>query len=388
MPLHLYSEFRNVMIKKPFDPEPAIKTYRLLIQSSPPANQYLLLYVLDLLAVFARKSDKNLMTAANLAVIFQPGMFSHPSHLTSAEEHHIAVQVLEFLIEHQDHFVLGLSPPPPPHVRPEDLTVAARPEPPREVEPDALVPSDSDEDLGELEAHEGGGAIMARKAAKEAEALVLQKAAQKKKPGLFGRVRRSSLASPEPPTLAPEAQNMSRSHSSQSYNNSAERGTFLEAHEVGGPAESGYGRHSPSKSPLSTSAEVSSPGSPGIKRSKTTPSKKNRGEDSPNGAQSPGSPRTRRKRKESHKGQASPASIPTDANTSAAQIPTPPSVAASTSSAEPLPPAAFPTPNAPKEGLEGTIPASTAEPLPDGKAPAKLLDSTQSMTDNPALVPA
>lgn len=65
VPLHLYSEFRNVIIKKPFDPESAIKTYRLLIQSSPPANQYLLLYVLDLLAVFARKSDKNLMTAAS-----------------------------------------------------------------------------------------------------------------------------------------------------------------------------------------------------------------------------------------------------------------------------------------------------------------------------------
>lgn len=31
----------------------------------PRANQYLLLYVLDLLSVFARKSDKNLMTAAS-----------------------------------------------------------------------------------------------------------------------------------------------------------------------------------------------------------------------------------------------------------------------------------------------------------------------------------
>jgi len=29
----------------------------------PQAHQYLLLYVLDLLSVFARKSDKNLMTA-------------------------------------------------------------------------------------------------------------------------------------------------------------------------------------------------------------------------------------------------------------------------------------------------------------------------------------
>jgi hypothetical protein len=31
----------------------------------PPINQYLLLYVLDLLSVFARKSDKNLMNASS-----------------------------------------------------------------------------------------------------------------------------------------------------------------------------------------------------------------------------------------------------------------------------------------------------------------------------------
>jgi hypothetical protein len=31
----------------------------------PRANQYLLLYVLDLLSVFARKADKNLMTATS-----------------------------------------------------------------------------------------------------------------------------------------------------------------------------------------------------------------------------------------------------------------------------------------------------------------------------------
>lgn len=32
----------------------------------PRANQYLLLYVLDLLSVFARKADKNLMTAKSM----------------------------------------------------------------------------------------------------------------------------------------------------------------------------------------------------------------------------------------------------------------------------------------------------------------------------------
>lgn len=53
------------MIKEPFDVNAAIRTYRLMITSSPPANQYLLLYVLDLLAVFARASNKNLMPASS-----------------------------------------------------------------------------------------------------------------------------------------------------------------------------------------------------------------------------------------------------------------------------------------------------------------------------------
>lgn len=65
VPLQLYNEFRNAMHKQPVDVEAAIRTYRLLVQSMPPANRYLLLYVLDLLAVFARKSDVNLMTASS-----------------------------------------------------------------------------------------------------------------------------------------------------------------------------------------------------------------------------------------------------------------------------------------------------------------------------------
>lgn len=42
-----------------------ILIYRKLIKDMPRANQYLLLYVLDLLSVFARKADKNLMTESS-----------------------------------------------------------------------------------------------------------------------------------------------------------------------------------------------------------------------------------------------------------------------------------------------------------------------------------
>jgi len=158
VPHDLYTEFRNIRAKEPFDEEGAIRTYRLLISSMPPASQYLLLYVLDLLAVFARKSDKNLMPSSNLAVIFQPGMFSHPSHELSPGEHKLAVQVLQFLIDHQDHFVLGMSPQPATQLPASELTAVSKPI----KDEDVLVPSDSDEDQGELVVHEGGGARLGR----------------------------------------------------------------------------------------------------------------------------------------------------------------------------------------------------------------------------------
>lgn len=51
--------------KRPYNQDEVIATFKRLIRSMPRANQYLLLYVLDLLSVFARKSDKNRMDAAS-----------------------------------------------------------------------------------------------------------------------------------------------------------------------------------------------------------------------------------------------------------------------------------------------------------------------------------
>lgn len=160
IPVDRYSDFCSVLAKPNVDENEAIASYRKLITSCPHATQYLLLYILDLLAVFERMSEVNLMTANNLAIIFQPGMLSHPS-LSSKEEHHIAVQVVEFLIIHQDHFVLALSAPPPEDTPPEEL---AKPSSKPLGDRYLLVPSDSDEDLGEMEAHVGGGAMLGRNA--------------------------------------------------------------------------------------------------------------------------------------------------------------------------------------------------------------------------------
>jgi len=92
-----------------FDHAKAVETYQRLIIELPPLNKQLLLYILDLLAVFASKSDQNRMTSANLSAIFQPGMLSHPQHDMAPAEYKLSQDVLIFLIENQDHFLVGMS---------------------------------------------------------------------------------------------------------------------------------------------------------------------------------------------------------------------------------------------------------------------------------------
>lgn len=105
IPLEYYDRFRAPLGLSP--PE-AIKVYKKLIGDLPPLNRQLMLYILDLLAVFASKSEQNLMTSQNLSAIFQPGLISHPSHDMSPEDYRISQDVLVFLIEHQDHFLMGM----------------------------------------------------------------------------------------------------------------------------------------------------------------------------------------------------------------------------------------------------------------------------------------
>ncbi|KAI8947445.1 hypothetical protein F4801DRAFT_510730 [Xylaria longipes] len=123
VPLDLYRRFREPLrghtkqavgdtegtqLLENFDQQEAVDKYQELIKELPPLNRQLLLYILDLLAVFAAKSDENLMTAQNLAAIFQPGMLSHPQHAMAPEEYRLNQCVLIFLIEHQDHFLIGM----------------------------------------------------------------------------------------------------------------------------------------------------------------------------------------------------------------------------------------------------------------------------------------
>lgn len=144
IPNEQYHNFRAALSKQPRDESEIIHTYRRLIKDMPRANQYLLLYVLDLLSVFSRKSDKNLMTESNLAVIFRPGIISHPSHEMQPHEHALSQEVLVFLIQHQDHFMLD------PPARGDSIMVSAGTSagfsPAASERPGYIIPSDSDEE--------------------------------------------------------------------------------------------------------------------------------------------------------------------------------------------------------------------------------------------------
>ncbi|KAL1894978.1 GTPase activating protein (GAP) for Rho1p [Ceratocystis pirilliformis] len=123
VPLDLYEKFRQplkgAVMRAPnhnegshllqnVDPNHVITRYQNLITELPPLNRQLLLYLLDLLAVFAAKADENRMNSQNLAAIFQPGMLSHPDHDMLPEEYRLNQSVIIFLIENQDHFLIGM----------------------------------------------------------------------------------------------------------------------------------------------------------------------------------------------------------------------------------------------------------------------------------------
>lgn len=110
IPLDFYARFREPLQCAPehFDALAAIRAYQDLIGKLPALNRQLLLYILDLLAVFASKAEQNLMTASNLAAIFQPGLINHPTHDMSPNDYKLSQDVLVFLITNQDHFLLGM----------------------------------------------------------------------------------------------------------------------------------------------------------------------------------------------------------------------------------------------------------------------------------------
>ncbi|KAG0200671.1 hypothetical protein BGX28_006328 [Mortierella sp. GBA30] len=103
--LEFYEKFRDVH-RNLTDEDEKIIAYQELISKLPPPHSCLLMYLLDLLALFAHHSEENLMDSKNLASVFQPGVLSHPNHAMSPGEYMTSAAVLKFLIDHQSSFTL------------------------------------------------------------------------------------------------------------------------------------------------------------------------------------------------------------------------------------------------------------------------------------------
>ncbi|OZJ02881.1 hypothetical protein BZG36_03794 [Bifiguratus adelaidae] len=100
-----YMEFRAAMDRIQ-DDDARVDEFQRLIQCLPLPHQFLLLYLLDLLAVFASQSDNNRMDSTNLAAVFTPGLLFHPTHEMSPAQYRISQRVVEFLIEWQGSFTM------------------------------------------------------------------------------------------------------------------------------------------------------------------------------------------------------------------------------------------------------------------------------------------
>ncbi|KAG2172592.1 hypothetical protein INT44_002607, partial [Umbelopsis vinacea] len=83
------------------DDDALIEAFQRMIERLPLPNQFLLLYILDMLSLFALNCKSHRMDASNLAAVFAPGLLSHPDDQMSPAQYRRSQRVLEFLIDHQ-----------------------------------------------------------------------------------------------------------------------------------------------------------------------------------------------------------------------------------------------------------------------------------------------
>ena len=112
-PLRPHSFFSTNLSDSSFENDVAIREYQRQIILLPPLSRQLLLYLLDLLAVFASKCETNRMTSPRLAAVFQPAILSPvkagEDFIEEEKSRQISQEVLIFLIENQDSFLVGMS---------------------------------------------------------------------------------------------------------------------------------------------------------------------------------------------------------------------------------------------------------------------------------------
>ena len=96
--------------------EALVEEFQRHISELPPLSRQLLIYLLDILAVFASHSDVNKMEVARLVGVFHPSILSQPPQNMDEEEHRLAQDVVFFLVEWQDNWVVGMDTSKMTHV--------------------------------------------------------------------------------------------------------------------------------------------------------------------------------------------------------------------------------------------------------------------------------
>lgn len=118
IPLRMYEAFQEpVQANKQYPinaifNNQAIRKYQEQFALLPPYLRQLLLYLLDLLAVFASKSESNNLTAERLATIFQPAILSPvragEEFVEESAYRKLSRAILTYLIKHQESFLVGM----------------------------------------------------------------------------------------------------------------------------------------------------------------------------------------------------------------------------------------------------------------------------------------
>ncbi|KAI9310676.1 Rho GTPase activation protein [Dichotomocladium elegans] len=104
--LEYYGAFKDAMGQAFSSVDKKIEAFQELINCLPIPHQHLLLYIMDMLGLFAMTKDRTLMDISALAAVFVPGVLSHPNDDLNPAGYKESQRVLEFLIEHQHRLYL------------------------------------------------------------------------------------------------------------------------------------------------------------------------------------------------------------------------------------------------------------------------------------------
>ncbi|KAG8670537.1 GTPase activating protein (GAP) for Rho1p [Fusarium poae] len=115
IPYRHYNSFVDELgpfIDRELSPEECSKVIGLaanLCMDLPPLNRQLLVYLLDALHVFEKKSSVNKMTALRLVSSFQPSILSGPPDKMDSEAHHVSANVAILLIAHETEILEAMN---------------------------------------------------------------------------------------------------------------------------------------------------------------------------------------------------------------------------------------------------------------------------------------